>query len=355
MLMPTEASHRAPLESMTPAVIGIGFLHVLGIMLIWIVLPLLSGNSKSSTTGNVALVWRAPDDFTEEAAYTKQTATGSESNHKSALPILNGELMQSSDVAVPALKQAPQNKEVNGVATAPTTNLARIEFSAVANNKALTARSPVEILTAHQSVQPVVIPQNTLSKLEMTAGPAGQDLLWTSVATTIQSSPVTMAQPAKADPLLEFAAPPKPMVTSSGREANKYITLSAIHDIPIINKPTLGLLDIARLNEAEREQQKALRSSGLDSVERSLQQTLLRAWMPPSINLVPDSQRRVSVELTILRDGRVQDVVVKTPSGSEALDASVRAALARVTKIPESLPASYPKERYAVRVNLQIE
>ncbi len=51
----------------------------------------------------------------------------------------------------------------------------------------------------------------------------------------------------------------------------------------------------------------------------------------------------------------MKEAVVQKASGCEALDASVREALSRVTKIAESLPSSFPKERYPLRVNLLIE
>jgi TonB family protein len=150
--------------------------------------------------------------------------------------------------------------------------------------------------------------------------------------------------------------PVPPVQPGQGREANKYITLSAIVESPPVpTQPTLGLLDIAKLNDFERTRRASVDASGLDAVEGALQKTLMNAWIPPSIDRVPANQRRVSVELVVLKDGTVKDAVLVTPSGSEALDASVRALIARVTKIPESLPASYSKERYAVRVNLQIE
>jgi len=348
---------------MTPAIIGIGFLHVLAGMLIWIVLPLLSGKVNSEAKKNEALVWRTPDDFIEQTQ--SKSVTAPMSKNEPEVPIPNPELAKRPSIAMQALSpasfsgvpapQPPPSAEAVKVGTSlAVTNPARLQFTPADAKKTLTAKSPFEILTAHQPVKLTAIPQDTLSKLERSAGPPGQDLLGSSSALTIQSNPLATTPTPMADPDAEPGTPQKLMATS-GREANKYITLSAIQDVSYPTKPTLSLLDIAKLNEAEREQQKALRSSGLDAIEHALQQTLLRAWMPPSIDLVPANQRRVSVELAVLRDGRVKDVILKTPSGSEALDASVRAALARVTKIPESLPASFPKERYAVRVNLQIE
>ena len=313
--MSAEAPQRAPLESMTPAIIGIGFLHLLGGMVLWIMLPLLSGDSKLAANKDETFVWRAPDDFIESKT------------------LVNEEVADTKKVSLSSPSSPPTAAPVKPPDVAPEKPTAKLQFTPASDKKAPSAKSPFEILTAHKAVTPSTIPQDTLAKLERSVGTAGQNLLGANAAMTIQSSPVASSSVPLPAPAPMAETPPK-VTPTSGREANKYITLSAIQDIPKSAKPTLSLLDIAKLNEAERDQQKALRSSGLDAVEHALQQTLLRAWMPPSIDLVPANQRRVSVELAVLRDGSVRDALLKTPSGSEALDGSVRAALARVTKIP---------------------
>ena len=99
----------------------------------------------------------------------------------------------------------------------------------------------------------------------------------------------------------------------------------------------------------------AVGGGSLDAVEQALQQALMREWKPPSIDEVPPAQRRAVVELVIWRDGSVRSAYLQKPSGSEDMDSSVRLALSRVTKISETLPSSFPKERYDLRVNFQIE
>jgi len=324
---------------MTPAIIGIGFLHVLAGMVVWILLPLLSGESKPEAQKNEALVWRKPDDFIES---------------KLVKPTVADEVADTKPVSFAPHSPSPHAEPVKLADAALTNSTANLQITPASNMKTSFAKSPFEILTAHNPTPPAAFQHDTLAKLERSVGTDAQDLLGASAAMTIQSSPVAGSSVPSIAPATVSEAPPQ-LNPASGREANKYITLSAIHDSPKPAKATLSLLDIAKLNEAEREQQKALRSSGLDAVEHALQQTLLRAWVPPSIDLVPANQRRVSVELAVFRDGSVKEAVLKTPSGSDALDDSVRAALARVTKIPETLPASFTKERYAVRVNLQIE
>jgi TonB family protein len=275
--MAADMPQRTALESMAPAVVGIGLLHVLGGMLIWIVLPMLPVNAVKGVRER--WVWRSPGDFVAEKPKYQWS-----------------KLAQLSALVGPPVPAK------------------------------ITVAAPVAAQASNVPEAPVTKPQPP-KKIETASAPA-----------TVVS------------PQMQAASVPE-----SGRAANKYITLSAIKPAPRLTKPTIGLLDIAKLNELEREQERMQNLTGMDAVESALQQTLLRTWEPPSIDLVPGEQRRVSVELALEKDGTVKDAIITSPSGSAALDASVRAALARVKKIPESLPASFPKERYAVRVNLQIE
>lgn len=171
------------------------------------------------------------------------------------------------------------------------------------------------------------------------------------------NDPSLAAQAAVSTPEAAGQAPVgSPVPAAGGRAANKYITLSFNNDTQkaIGAKPMLNLLDVAKLNEATRVGQLA-EGGGLDAIETALQQALLREWKPPLIDAVPVSQRRVTVDLAVYRDGSVKGAVLQKPSGCDALDATVREALGRVTKIAESLPSSFPKERYPLRVNLLIE
>jgi TonB family protein len=152
------------------------------------------------------------------------------------------------------------------------------------------------------------------------------------------------------------------VLTGERREANKYITLSAIvpeaqrSEAKIATmKPVLNLLDIAVLNESKRAVETAAGGADMSLVEQALQQAILREWIAPDIRAVPAAQRRATLEITVRRDGSVTDVFLKTPSGSPLLDASIREATGRVTKIPQTLPSSFPKERYNLRVNFLIE
>lgn len=148
---------------------------------------------------------------------------------------------------------------------------------------------------------------------------------------------------------------------AGGRVANKYITLSAVLadkpslPVPRPNKPVLNLLDIAALNETQRAQDAAAGGADMEPVQKALEKAILREWKAPLIQAVPPSQRRATLLLSVMRDGSIKDAQLQTPSGSQALDDSIRETAAELSKIPETLPSSFPKERYDLRVNFQIE
>jgi hypothetical protein len=294
--MSVSPPRRAPLEPFVPALVGIGLAHVLLGMCVWIVHSLLPPRSKPVEVTS-SWTWYSPVDFLSEAGLS-----------------------------------APKPVPVVVAATPPPT------------------APPLPEAGAKSVPRP---PSDTLANLEksMTAT-SGGFLTPDNPFLASQALGVTLTSPAVVVPKAAAESAP----AGQGRAANKYITLSFNDDTyqGVRAKPMLNLLDIAKLNEATRSGN-LIASGNLDAVEIALQQALLREWEPPLINAVPRSQRRVTVNLVIMRDGSVKDAVIQQPSGSGVLDASVRAALGRVTKIAESLPSSFPKERYPLRVNLLIE
>lgn len=191
---------------------------------------------------------------------------------------------------------------------------------------------------------------DTLRRLEQAPGAPG-------LLAELQKAPAPKPSPV---PAMELELPPEGPPASAAlfpRPPNKYITLSAVEDAPPPpQKPVLNLLDIANLNSIEQDSKsRAGESRRLDAVDAALQKALLDAWKPPAADLVPRHQRRATVELSVLRDGTLKNALLMGSSGSSALDDSITALLQKLTKISQSLPASYPKDRYAVRVNLQIE
>jgi hypothetical protein len=95
--------------------------------------------------------------------------------------------------------------------------------------------------------------------------------------------------------------------------------------------------------------------ASMASVDEAVQKAYLSEWLTPPKQLVPASRRSVSLEVTIGRDGTILEAKLPKTGEEAALDASVQEVAARVKKIPVSLPSTFPKERYDLRVNFQIE
>ncbi|MES2595177.1 MAG: TonB C-terminal domain-containing protein [Verrucomicrobiota bacterium] len=366
-------SYRASLEPLTPALVGIGLLHVLGGMVLWIVMPMLPSRDTSVKLP-AHVVWRGPEDFVGTAMSLEMPAVAQ----------AQIDLQSAASKAVPASKPAgsPAPASVAPPSADPAKSAAppvpppdpaladsakapRIEFTSVKSTSSALSLAPtgLTVVIPGNSGPIRQLPPDTLAMLENSLGSSlSVDSMKAGPTTQILGAAQPALPPVIVPPQVQPQSPkpvesaPPPVHPGQGREANKYITLSAIVDTPPApSKASLSLLDIAKLNDFERARKASEDISGLDAVEAALQRTLMSAWTPPSIEGVPANQRRVSVELAVLKDGTIKDAVLVTPSGSGALDASVRAALAKVKKIPDSLPASYTKERYAVRVNLQIE
>lgn len=353
--------HRASLEPLTPALVGIGLLHVLGAMVLWIVLPMLPSKENSMAKLPANLVWRTPSDFTGDAMPLDPPVVAT-NEKKNVKPAPAAATKPPAPIPVPARPSLPASPaSVNPVTIGDQAKSDRIQFTPAKQDDPAVSLAPsgLSLVPPNASRSFRQMPPDTLAMLENSIGSSsGIDGVKAGIAAQILGSPPSTIPQAKAPapPVKPEMPAPPPVQPGPGREANKYITLSAIVDEPSMPaKPLLSLLDIAKLNDMERARRASVDASGLDAVDGALQKTLMSAWIPPAIELVPANQRRVSVELAVLKDGTVKDAVLVTPSGSGPLDASVRAALARVVKIPESLPASYNKERYAVRVNLQIE
>lgn len=93
----------------------------------------------------------------------------------------------------------------------------------------------------------------------------------------------------------------------------------------------------------------------MDAVLNALDQGLKREWNAPSVQQVPVLQRQARVKFSVGRQGEILDVGMTRASGSDLLDASVLEAVKKLGKISQSLPSSFPKDRYTVEVNFHIE
>lgn len=363
--MSVAVQHRPQLEPLAPALIGVALLHVLAGLLIWTFLPLLVPEKAGRAVVETPLVWRSPADFLLEAA---------------PMPVAPAPppVVVAAIAPVPPPTPPPAPKPAALATSAKPKTLSFIpahgskdKAPATAAASSATTVSPQTLNDISNSITSMVAGQRTLPSAGLTINSLEQDPLMRA-ASPLEGTGQKMESNAAAPP--PSAAPPQPVAAVSaetselpaategqGREANKYITLSDILPekaavaTPRPGKPVLNLLDIAALNENKRAQETEAGGADMEPVKQALERAILREWKAPPIQSVPAAQRRVTVELAVMRDGTVRDAVMKTHSGSEALDASVRAAAGRVTKIPETLPSSFPKERYDLRVNFQIE
>ena len=95
--------------------------------------------------------------------------------------------------------------------------------------------------------------------------------------------------------------------------------------------------------------------ANMDPVLKALEVALKKEWNAPALQDVPAAQRASTLKVTLGRAGQTLEVIMSKPSGSAVLDQSVIDAGMRVKKISESLPSSFPKDRYTVEVTFHIE
>lgn len=363
--MSAAVQHRPQLEPLAPALIGVALLHVLAGLLIWTFLPLLVPEKAGRAVDETPLVWRSPADFLLEAAPMPVAPAPPPVVVAAIAPVPPPTPPPAPKPAAPATSAKPKTL------TFIPAHGSKDKKPAAAAVSSATTVSPQTLNDISNSITSMVAGPRTLPTAGLTINSLEQDPLMRA-ASPLEGTGQKMESNAAAPP--PSAAPPQPVAAVSaeeseppaategqGREANKYITLSdilperAAISTPRPGKPVLNLLDIAALNENKRAQETEAGGADMEPVKKALERAILREWKAPPIQSVPAAQRRVTVELAVMRDGTVRDAVMKTHSGSEALDASVRAAAGRVTKIPETLPSSFPKERYDLRVNFQIE
>lgn len=173
-------------------------------------------------------------------------------------------------------------------------------------------------------------------------------------AAELKDVPSTLAE----TPLV---SPQRSMATAA-RPTSKIITLSPVLELdpnaqPQVrsSRPPITMMEVlkqAKLEEAERQ---ATGGANMDRVLKALEQALSQSWNPPPVNEVPVLQRDARLQFIVGRDGTVLQAEMTKKSGATALDESVTQAAKALKKISESLPSSFPKDRYTVEVNFHIE
>ncbi len=366
--MSASARIRQSLEPLAAALVGVGLLHLLVGFIFLKILPEVHQKAAAKTASK--LVWCAPADF----LFDKKVDVDSAAFRPAPKPLKIAEL------AVPKTATVMPSVPVPSVAAPPAVT----ERQELKPTPALGAAIPAPLRLPEKSLADVLQANRGLLPQSSSSGLVGlQAMLTINSAAPLVAPGVNvmpdLATPSKAvssaPPAIPAAPVPPPavienpsspvttgpMIQGDQKEANKYITLSAIlppgkaSAKPRENKRYLTLLDIANINANERAEVAEAGGADMGDVEKALQQAILKEWTAPSAQAVPPSQRRAIMEIVILRDGTIADASIKTASGSSLLNASIRRAADRLKKIPVTLPSNFPKERYELRVNFQIE
>lgn len=158
------------------------------------------------------------------------------------------------------------------------------------------------------------------------------------------------------------AKPADAPLSAPRRHSAKIITLSPVIEVGTKtipagrpSRPPVTMMDMLQLEKVEDAARRAAGGADMDPVLQALEAGLKEHWSPPALEDVPVLQRDVRMMVAIAPDGSLIESRVEKPSGSEAMDQSVRAALMALKKISKSLPSSFPKDRYNVEVNFHIE
>lgn len=209
---------------------------------------------------------------------------------------------------------------------------------------------PAPAATAAGSKKASVSAAQDEQKKEMPPAAASPDTATVAAAVSVQSPPTAaISQPA--------AVP-----VSQIRPVNKVITLSPVLDEGLRPAPAMAggrlpvsLMEVFKQKQREQAERDAAGGADMDPVLTALEQALAREWLPPAVEQVPVLQRQTRLKIVLGRQGEVVESSLLKGSGSVLMDTAVQEAVVRVKKISESLPSSFPKDRYTVEVNFHIE
>jgi outer membrane biosynthesis protein TonB len=150
--------------------------------------------------------------------------------------------------------------------------------------------------------------------------------------------------------------------TATAKPTTKIITLSPVLELDDKTVPTakldrgpLTMMEVLKLEKQQAAEKRAVGGADMDPVLKALETALKKEWNAPPVSQVPILQRNTRVTISIGHDGSILESRLTKASGSELLDQSVLKAGEGVKKISESLPSSFPKDRYTVEVNFHIE
>jgi hypothetical protein len=93
----------------------------------------------------------------------------------------------------------------------------------------------------------------------------------------------------------------------------------------------------------------------MEAINEAIHDAFLTSWIAPDGTKVSADQRTITIDLTILRDGKVHSFKLAEPIGDETLRTSVLDAANRLITISKSLPDDFQGERYSVKVTCYVE
>ncbi|MCX6858320.1 MAG: hypothetical protein NTV80_25860, partial [Verrucomicrobia bacterium] len=257
--MPATVSIRRSLEPLAAALIAIGLVHLLVGFIVLNILPEI--HKQTISKASIKLLWYAPSDFLLNKKVEVETPVVVQSSdlEKAPAPTVSPTAMPAEPKSVQAEPQPPVPPPAPPVAISPPSKPAEKSLAEVLQtNRGLMPQAPdagfmalTPMPLTINSVEPsAVSPPNIAPPAPPAMTPPAPPVMPVAPPTPAPTPAVTGSPP--------VTAPSAPTILGDQKEANKYITLSAILPPgkapakPRENKPVLNLLDVANLNANER-------------------------------------------------------------------------------------------------------
>ncbi|WP_139373116.1 hypothetical protein [Prosthecobacter debontii] len=328
---PASSSRRPPLEPLSLVVMAVMMVHLLVGLVCWTLLPMLPVASLKPVWRHVPLSWKNdgrtwfdPGEFTlhpdvKVPAPASAPTPAIPSTPPPASP-------PPAPMSVPPAAAAPPAGVGSAPVPAPTASVTPSAESSTVTTPPMALTLPAEASAPEAGIAPA---------MAGTHAPLPQDASLLADTSALKSPAAT--------------------TTAAPKITNKTITLSPMSDQEdegVAKRIVPATETKMRLEEKGKE---PTGGANMDPVLKALEVALKKEWNAPALQDVPAAQRASTLKVTLGRDGQTLEVIMSKPSGSAVLDQSVINAGMRVKKISESLPSSFPKDRYTVEVTFHIE
>lgn len=252
------------------------------------------------TDGGTALVWLKPADFRDPLATREGPKTPSTSR-----------LAASAKKAPPAAPKAPAKV----TAPAPGAAIVKATLVAAPPQKAMPAPVQGTPLFAGAAIQ------KPSANRELHLRPAEQK--------------------------------PKPAISAEIQPTAPPLAAATLGDMARLSRFRPGIPSLPPPPGEESPAQ----SPGVDlsPVTDAVYTAFLAAWTSPPLDAVPANQRSATLLTSVHRDGSLSGSQMIRPSGSHALDDSILAAVAKVTRILTPLPEAFSKPTYDLELTFSIK